>query len=85
MPKKLECYITQGWKGLQGRNTQAYRAHLQVTKKIKGCETPPALLMGPGQFWPIVICPTVIWPNVIWPNVIWLHVIWPNVIWPNVI
>ncbi len=25
---KLECYITSGWKGLQGKNNLAYWAHL---------------------------------------------------------
>ncbi len=26
-PKRLECYITLGWKGLQGRNTRSYWAY----------------------------------------------------------
>jgi hypothetical protein len=26
-PKRLDCYITRGWKGLAGTNTLAYFAH----------------------------------------------------------
>ncbi len=29
---KLECHITQGWKGLQGTNTLAYWLHKLVMK-----------------------------------------------------
>ncbi len=36
--KKQECYITVGYKGLPGTNTQAYWAHSYVTKKMQSCE-----------------------------------------------
>ncbi len=32
---KPECYNALGQKGLQGTNTLAYLAHLQITMKIK--------------------------------------------------
>ncbi len=32
-PNKLECYITQGWKGFPGTNTLAHWTYSQVTKK----------------------------------------------------
>ncbi len=32
-PNKLECYITQYWKGLQGTNAPPYWAHLEVMNK----------------------------------------------------
>jgi hypothetical protein len=38
---KLECYITSGWKGLQGTNALAYSAHSKVTKKMKFSEYNP--------------------------------------------
>jgi hypothetical protein len=34
-PNKLECFIKLRRKGFQVTNTQAYLAHLQVTKKMK--------------------------------------------------
>ncbi len=34
-PNKLECYILLGQKSLPGTNTQPYKAHKYVTKKIK--------------------------------------------------
>jgi predicted small integral membrane protein len=58
--KKLECYITLSWNGLSGTNTQAYWAHLLITKKIKCCEYDscywiyntsfsPKLIIGPKK------------------------------------
>jgi hypothetical protein len=32
---KLECYITQGWKGLHVTNTQAHWVYKYVMKKIR--------------------------------------------------
>jgi hypothetical protein len=40
-PKKQECYITVGWRGLPGTNTLACLAHLWVTKKMRCCECTP--------------------------------------------
>jgi hypothetical protein len=32
-PNKLECYITQVWKGLPAQNTLAYWAHFKSLKE----------------------------------------------------
>ncbi len=40
-PNKLECCITRGCKHLLITNTLAYGVHLQVKKKMKGCEYGP--------------------------------------------
>jgi len=54
---KLDHYITLDWtwKGLPRTNTLAYRAHSQVTKKMKCCEYGPwcsrlSLLLGASVF-----------------------------------
>ncbi len=43
-PTKLECYITQSWKGLPGTNTPAWWAHSSVAEKMRCCEYGPCLL-----------------------------------------
>jgi len=42
-PDKLECYITQDWKGLPVTNTLAYRAHFVSYEKIEGLVVPTTL------------------------------------------
>jgi hypothetical protein len=37
-PNKLDCYITLGFKGLPGINTQAFWVYSLVTIKMKGSE-----------------------------------------------
>jgi hypothetical protein len=42
-PKKLESYITLGWKGLPETNTLAYWAHLIVAKEQRVLKMTPGL------------------------------------------
>ncbi len=49
-PDMLECYITQGWKGLPETNTQTYWAHLKVMKTMVCCEYSPCGLVHNTSF-----------------------------------
>ncbi len=42
-PKKLECYITLGWKGLIGTNALTYWVYSQVMKKMTVVKTAPGV------------------------------------------
>ncbi len=44
-PNKLERNITLGWKGLSGKNTLAYSAHLWAKRKISVVNKTPGSVL----------------------------------------